>query len=208
MMLADGQFLRSMAFIGVPAKSIMTGVILFTLPLLLSKHGLANEDIGQITMVYSASVLWASTLVAKRADKQGGIKNILFLGALLSSAGLLAIAAGGRIDAPILSIITIIGGVGLVGVAHGFINAPVVTHVSDSPVSTKVGAASVAATYRLLERVGHVVGPGLMGQMLLMFGQDWSTIFWIAGGVAGLAFLFAATDRSPEKTVMNAEFTR
>ncbi len=208
MMLRDNQFLRSMAFIGVPAKSIMTGVILFTLPLLLSRHGLPNEDIGQITMVYAAAVLWASTIVARRADKNGGIKNILFLGALLSSAGLLAIAAGGRINSDIWSIVTIVAGVCLVGVAHGFINAPVVTHVSDAPVSSKVGAASVAATYRLLERVGHVVGPGLMGQMLLMFGQDWSTIYWVAGGVAGLAFLFAATDRSPAAAEVNAEMAR
>jgi predicted MFS family arabinose efflux permease len=208
MMLRDSQFLRSMAFIGVPAKSIMTGVILFTLPLLLSKHGLANEDIGQITMAYAASVLWASNVVARRADKNGGIKNILFLGALLSSAGLLAIAAGGRIDVPFWSIATIVAGVVLVGIAHGFINAPVVTHVSDSEVSSKVGAPAVAATYRLLERVGHVVGPGLMGQMLLVFGQDFSTLFWIAGGVAGLAFLFAATDRSPMSTEAHVEMSR
>ena len=131
MMLRDNQFLRSMAFIGVPAKSIMTGVILFTLPLLLSKQGLPSEDIGQITMGYAAAVLWASNVVAKHADRNGGIKNILFLGALLSSAGLFAIAAGGNIAIPFWSIATIVAGVCLVGVAHGFINAPVVIHVSD-----------------------------------------------------------------------------
>jgi Major Facilitator Superfamily len=196
-----------MALVGVPAKSIMTGVIFFTLPLLLSKHGYPNEDIGQITMCYAAAVLWASNIVSRHADRNGGIKHILVLGALLSGAGLLAVAAGGRLSDPEWSVATIVAGVVLVGVAHGFINAPVVIHVSDAAVSTKLGAGNVAATYRLLERAGHVFGPGLMGQALVVFGQDWSTVYWIAGAVAVLAILFAVSDRSKASPALGTEFS-
>jgi hypothetical protein len=159
-------------------------------------------------MGYAAAVLWASNVVARHADRNGGIKNILFLGALLSSAGLLAIGAGGHIEVPFWSVCTIAAGVCLVGIAHGFINAPVVIHVSDAEVSAKLGAPAVAATYRLVERIGHVVGPGIMGQMLLVFGQDWSTIYWIAGGVALLAFLFAATDHRTPSAELNLEMSK
>ena len=53
-MIRDSEFLRSILLIGVPAKAVLTGVVLFGLPLLLSEQGFAKEDIGQITMLYAA----------------------------------------------------------------------------------------------------------------------------------------------------------
>ena len=41
----------------------------------------------------------------------------------------------------------------------------------------------------------------------MVFGQDWSTVYWIAGGVAVLAFLFAATDRTPVSSAYNVEMS-
>ena len=50
----DIQFLKTMFLIGIPAKAILTGIIIFALPLLLSQRGYPQEDIGQIIMVYAA----------------------------------------------------------------------------------------------------------------------------------------------------------
>ena len=61
--LRNGDFLKTMFCIGVPAKAILTGTITFALPLLLGQHGYRSEDIGQIIMLYAMSVLlWSRQL--------------------------------------------------------------------------------------------------------------------------------------------------
>ena len=71
-----------------------------------------------------------------------------------------------------LSTAVVIAGVISVGIAHGFINAPVVTHVAHSELARQIGANSATTAYRFLERIGHVVGPVLVAQLFLIWGQS------------------------------------
>ena len=89
-----------------------------------------------------------------------------------------------------LATLLIVGGVILVGIAHGCINAPIVTHVAHCEAAGRYGMANAAATYRLMERVGHVLGPVIVGQIFLHFGTSWTTLGWIAGCVFLLGMLF------------------
>jgi MFS family permease len=189
-----------MFLIGIPAKAVLTGVVIFALPLLLAQKEYAQEDIGQIIMVYAAGVVLASTYVSRLVDRTGQTYAILFWGATISGVGLLLI---GLIDmsplgsGPASSTIvtaTLIIGVATVGVAHGFINAPVVTHVADSELAGKIGASSLTATYRFLERLGHIAGPIIVGQLFVLWGQDATILAWVGVAIllCGLLFLFPA----------------
>ena len=181
-----------MLCIGVPAKAILTGTITFALPLLLGQHGYRQEDIGQIIMLYAISVVAASGSSpawsiepATRRPSCSGAPSI-------SGGGLVLIGLWARqssatgCSAPSWSSL----GVVWVGLAHGFINAPVVTHVAHSELAKQIGANSVTTTYRFVERIGHVAGPVLIAQMFLIWGQSPQILIGIGIAVAILGFLF------------------
>ncbi len=202
--LRSFKFMKTMILIGVPAKAVLTGVVIFALPLLLSDRGYAQEDIGQIIMVYAAGVVIASTYISRVVDRIGNSHVVLFWGSVISGVGLVMIGLMGSdliartaIAATIETSILIIGVV-IVGVAHGFINAPVVTHIAESKLSQKIGESSATATYRFLERLGHIAGPIIIGQLFLFAGQNAFVLTWVGGAVAVLGFLFLIGSGEPQ----------
>lgn len=189
-------FLATMMLVGIPAKAVMTGVIIFALPLILTRMGYAQEDIGQIIMLYAAGVLMASSFISRRVDRTGNTDTILFWGTAISGAGLVLIGMidwgpiGDRAYGSTSATVMLIVGVIVVGIAHGFINAPVVTRVADSELAAKIGATPTAATYRFLERIGHVAGPMIVGQLLLLGNQSAVVVAWVGGAVLFLGFVY------------------
>ncbi len=194
--LRNWDFLRTMVLIGIPAKAVLTGVIIFALPLLLAKQGYREEDIGQVIMIYAAAVVLSSSYVSRLVDRIGRTHEILFWGATICGAGLALIAfldwqPPGSAPNSALPTTLLILGVAVVGIAHGFINAPVVTHVAESALAHKLGAGTLTATYRFLERVGHIAGPIVISQLFLLGGQEAKLMLWVAGAITlfGLIFL-------------------
>ncbi len=191
--LPSGEFMRTMLLIGIPTKAVMTGVVIFALPLILSRLNYAPESIGQVIMIYAIGVLLASAHSSRVVDRTGRVESALFWGGIASGVGLLLI---GLIEwQPIAasqygSTVVLMAGVVVLGVAHGFVCAPVVTRIGDCRVAQTIGANSVIATYRFLERLGHVVGPIIVGQLLLYTGFSASVIAWIGGAVVLLAILY------------------
>jgi len=194
--LRNWDFVRTMLLVGVPAKAVLTGVIVFAMPLIMAQADYAQEDIGQILMVYAAGVLIANSYASRLVDRTGDSEPVLLLGALLSGVGLLCISATGWHQVieifgnSIIPALILLLGVAVVGIAHGFINAPVVTHVARSRLAILLGESSVTATYRFLERVGHIAGPMLMGQLFLLAGTGPNVLGYIGFGVAVCGVLF------------------
>jgi ABC-type polysaccharide/polyol phosphate export permease len=102
----------------------------------------------------------------------------------------------------------VIVGVIFVGLAHGFINAPVVTHVAHSALAKKIGANSVTTTYRFVERIGHVAGPALVAQLFLIWGQSPQILTGIGIVTASLAFLFLVRSSPPRAEAIGPEVAR
>lgn len=206
LVLRNLEFLRTMFLIGIPTKAVMTGIIIFALPLLLTQKGFAQEDIGQIIMLYAVGVLVATSYISRLVDRIGKTSGVLFWGSVIAGLGLLLIGASDstRIsewpDGALLANMATIFGVILVGIAHGFVNAPVVTRVAQSKLAMKIGADSATATYRFLERIGHIAGPILVGQMFLFSGQSAEVVRWvgIAIVVLGIIFILGCTPAEDE----------
>lgn len=198
-----GQALRSRSLIatiglvGVPAKAVLTGVVVFALPLLMTEQGYRQEDIGQMLMIYAGAVIVASSTIARLVDRTGTTGLVLGVGGVLSGLGLLLIALvdsdalghGGY--SAVLQVLLLGLGILVVGGAHGLINAPIVTHVAELDLARRIGAGAATAAYRFLERIGHVAGPLLIGQLVLLAGHIGTTLRWVGLAVAllGLAFL-------------------
>jgi hypothetical protein len=107
-----------------------------------------------------------------------------------------------------LSTVVIIVGTVLVGLAHGLINAPVVTHVAHLELSNRVGANPVTTSYRFLERTGHVAGPLIVAQLFMLWGQDASIIAWLGIATVILGLLFVVGNARPKLDKMPAEAMR
>ena len=183
--LRNLHFLRTMFLVGLPSKAVLTGIVAFSLPLTLANLGYAPEDIGQLVMLYPGGVLLASGWVSRRVDAFGGGGRMLVIGMVLSGLGMMVVGAGGGAEEFAGATTALIAtGVLLLGLSHGFINAPVITHVAQGDLAQAIGGAQAAGLYRILERAGHVAGPALAGQMLLATGSGPAAI-----GVAGLAAL-------------------
>ena len=208
------EFLRAMLLIGIPAKAVLTGVIIFALPVLLAQMNYRQEDIGQIIMIYAAAVVIASGYVSRLVDRTRQTHSVLFLGALISGLGLFMIGMlqwspiGSEFSDSTAATFILVSGVAIVGIAHGFINAPVVTHVADLDLATKVGASSLTATYRFLERLGHIAGPIIVAQLFIFSGQNIELLIWIGMGVAVLGFLFILPAASNTGNAAKTEMIR
>ena len=199
--VADAGFLRTIGLIGIPAKAVLTGVLLFGMPLVLTGFGYHQEDIGQVTMLYAGAVIAASAWVSRRVDQRGRSEAYLLWGSALTAAGLLMIASMGwhavaeAAGTGIARTAVILLGVVLIGVAHGLINAPILTYVGELDVSARCGGTHVAATYRLMERVGHALGPMVVGQLLVAGGNSPAGFAWLAAGILVCGLLFSVPFR-------------
>ena len=128
----------------------------------MAKSGYPQEDIGQIIMLYAISVVASSKFVAVHVDRNGDAFSVLLTGALVSGLGLGADGIERHIRScrlprrtrkPYCSWSAFL----LIGAAHGFINAPVVTFVAESQLAQQIGTSTATATYRFLERMSAML---------------------------------------------------
>ena len=193
--LKDLDFIKTAILIGVPVKIIMAGIFKASLPLVLSRQNYRTDDVGQILMLYAAGVLLSSAIIPRIADKMGKTRAILFLGAVGSGLGLILIGLIGwdRIvmtGSVYLTTGILLTGMLILGVSHGFIQAPIMTHISNTRTATRLGKSSATSIYRLVERVGNIGGPLLVGALLVKSSYDAMTISWIGMGVVLCGVLF------------------
>ncbi|HUN45228.1 MAG TPA: MFS transporter [Stellaceae bacterium] len=194
--LRNGQFMQTMLLIGIPAKAALTGVITFALPLLLIRQHYKQEDIGQIIMLYAIGVVVASRYVARFVDRTGRTAHVLAFGAAVSGIGMIAVGmseANPLLDGILsgaLPTLVVTTSVIVIGIAHGCVNAPVVTHIADLELARKIGVNSTTAAYRFLERLGHIAGPIITGQLFLLLGTSPSVVTWFGAATSASAALF------------------
>lgn len=171
-------FMRTMVLVGIPTKMMLTGVVFFAVPILLSEKGVTKESIGQVLMAYAFAVLFVSGKVAPMIDRIGSTKWALCLGNLIASISLAMLGTVFLVQDSAYAVLIATGSMLVMGLAHGFVNAPVVTHVVNT--TSDNDANMVATTYRFLERLGHVLGAIVVGQLLMLVGN--SATFWVLSG--------------------------
>lgn len=189
--LAGWRFGSGLLLVGAPSKAVMTGVVVFALPLMLYDRGWSADDIGQVVMLYGAGVLAISGPVARAVDRSRGVARdgrlALMAGGALSAIALLLIGAP-QSDS-LIGALTIAGGALLLGLAHGCVNAPVVTFASSGV--DKAGPDGTGALYRVVERVGHVAGPGVAAAVILWAGSAGAGLMMLAAAIAACTGMFA-----------------
>ncbi|MBN2146326.1 MAG: MFS transporter [Anaerolineales bacterium] len=189
--LTDFEFLRTAVLIGVPVKVIVAGLFKASLPLVLTRLNYPTEDVGQILMLYFGGVLLSSAIITRLTDKMGNTRLILFMGGVGSGIGLALMGLIGLESlATSATTILLLAGMVILGLAHGFIQAPIVTHISRTSTAKNLGQSTASSIYRLYERIGNIGGPLLIGAILIQTNYDAFTITMIGATVAVFGLFF------------------
>ncbi len=197
-MLKDRGLISTALLIGIPTKAVISGLVFFGLPLTLSRLEFSADEIGQILMLYSVGVLLSNLSAGRVVTILGGTRRALLVGMGLAACSLLVLAAGSSGSTvagspPMLRALLWVCGAWGLGVGHGWIHAPALSHVAGSPSAHRLGVAEVSSVFRFLERVGSMAGPILAGLWVGLGGMLFGVSALL---VLMLAAIFAVLSRA------------
>ncbi|MES2562851.1 MAG: MFS transporter [Pseudomonadota bacterium] len=177
-LLAHRQFATITFLAAIPAKIILTGFLYYSVPLYLHALGTTQAGTGRTMMAYGLAIGFVSPAAAVLADRLGCHRWSVVGGGYLAAVG---VASLWFLD----STLGVAIAVTCIGIAHAIGVPPQLAMVSDAcgDVIRQVGTATSAGIFRLMERIGNILGPILFA--LLIARYDFKTAF---GGVALLMF--------------------
>jgi MFS family permease len=189
----DRSFLMVTLFSAIPSKIALTGFLYFSTPLFLSSLEASKSTAGRVMMLYGLFIICLSSVVAQYADRfKTRLPLILFGGA----AGSLAIA----IPATVPSLGGLMVSIALLGVAHAISVPSQLTFITETNqvLCARLGLGQVVGIFRLMERVGNIVGPMIFGVFISLLGIaqafGWLSIL-IGSATVILAIWFFANSR-------------
>ena len=176
------EFFKLITCIGIPSGILEEGVILFSFPLFLAHYKISSTQIGQWLVLFSIGFFVTNRWVAKRADKLGTEKYFLSFGLIGLAVTLLLLSLFGKSQG--LSSYDyetiLIGALFLLGIFRVFLLSPAVAQVSKSPIAISSGKNVALSVYRLFETSGRIIGPLLLGQLLLSLHYSYSVFLILA----------------------------
>ena len=175
-LFADRHFASVTMLIAVPTKVILAGVIFYLVPVYLFSLENSQSAIGRIMMVYGIAVVLLTPIFARYADKTGTHRELVAGGGLIT---MLACLLGLLVESTPM----ILFAIGCVGIAHAMSIAPQLALVQEVGEQRNLGKASTMSGFRLLERLGTVMDPLLVGLLLTHF--DYKTTMAIVGVLVG-----------------------
>ena len=166
----------------VPAKVALAGFLYYSVPLYLKGLGYNQSITGRVMMAYGLAIILIGPMVARLADRaQTRRRRFVMLGGY---AAALAMAMPLLVEDMTGAVIAVIG----LGVAHAIGVSPQMTLINDRCGETvrEVGQATAVGIFRLVERIGTITGPILLGAMIASSG-------FISAFVVLALFTFATT---------------
>lgn len=211
-------FMAVLGLVGITSKFALAGVAMFAMPLVLHQAGYQDDEVGQALMVFAVVTYLVTGVAPRLVGRLGSIDGVLTIGMVMLAVGvgllgllvtpeqgaappafvpewLLGAATElrafvGSSALPLATGLAIMVAVAALGVGQGLIAAPVVARVAESRVAATVGRERTLAVYRLAERAGHILGPTLVGPVLLAAHGDATPLAIFAVAFAGFAALY------------------
>ena len=81
----------------------------------------------------------------------------------------------------------------LLGIANGAISSPVVSHIMATRACRTLGKGPGVGAYRLFERLGHVAGPLIVGQLITWNNPEINPILLLGIIISVFGFIFLLT---------------
>jgi len=196
MMLANPRFLALLMFAAIPGKVVLTGFLFYAVPIYLAELNATEGEIGRVMILYSLIIILAGPWLSRLATSSRRSWALVIAGTMLSGFATCLLLLGQEIA-------VVVVGVLIVGIAHAMAISPLIGLVPE--VCRKevdlIGETAILGIFRMLERVGSVIGPILVATLVLRFGMV-EGLAWTGAAIMAMALLLLATViRAPEPGV-------
>ena len=163
LLLRHKQFAAITFLSAVPAKVGLAGFLYYSVPLYLKGLGHSQSITGRVMMAYGLAIILVSPIVARLADQFHGRWRFVMFGGY---AAALAMAVPLFVQDTIGVALAVFG----LGIAHAIGVSPQLTLIGDrcGEVVQEVGQATSVGIFRLVERIGNITGPILLGAMIAL----------------------------------------
>jgi predicted MFS family arabinose efflux permease len=161
MLLKDKQFAIIAFLSAVPAKVALAGFLYYSIPLYLKGLGHNQSVTGRVMMAYGLAIIRVAPVVAALADRLKGRWRFVMFGGYGAAIAVMMPLYIESTPGAALAVV-------FLGIAHAIGVSPQMTLISDrcEDVVREVGQATTVGIFRLVERIGTVTGPILLGVMI------------------------------------------
>ena len=178
--LKDREFVTLTFFQAIPAKIILIGVLFYYVPLYLRSIGVAQGTIGRVIMGYGMVLVFMGPVISKYRKKIEYRRYNIFIGGMLTGLSMIIFYFyTGFI--PLVIIVL------MIGLSHAFSVSSQTSLVTELAVVKKMGVGSGMGLFRFWERLGNIIGPLLMGFLIMTTGYEQSLV--IMGSISAICSL-------------------
>jgi predicted MFS family arabinose efflux permease len=165
LLLRNKKFVAITFLAAVPAKIALTGFLYYSVPLYLKLLGNNQSTTGRVMMAYGLAIIILSPFAAKLADRIGQLRWFVTVGGYAATLSMFIIYSFDNMAGLLCSIT-------LLGVAHAIGVSPQLALINDfcKDVVQEVGSGTATGIFRLIERLGNVLGPIIAGIFIAQFG--------------------------------------
>jgi MFS family permease len=165
LLLRNKKFLAVTFLAAVPAKIALTGFLYYSVPLYLKLQGNNQSTTGRLMMAYGFAIIILSPVAANLADKIGKLRWFVSVGGFAAALSMFIIYYFDNTWALLASI-------SLLGIAHAIGVSPQLALINDfcKEVVQEIGIGTTTGIFRLIERLGNVLGPITAGLLINRFG--------------------------------------
>jgi predicted MFS family arabinose efflux permease/HAMP domain-containing protein len=179
------RFMAISILAGIPAKLLLSGFLIYLVPMILAGFGGSKSEIGRYAMVYGVIALALTPFFARLADRYHAHTLMVGAGGLLTGIGLLPIL----LDASSANVLFGIAALGLGQSMSISAQLVLVTRVTREEAQI-AGTATVLGVFRLIERLGGAVGPAIAGALVSIYGTaNAMGVLGVFGVVSSILFM-------------------
>jgi MFS family permease len=163
LLLQNKQFAVITFLSAVPAKVALAGFLYYSVPLYLKGLGHNQSITGRVMMAYGLAIILIGPMVARLADRMQDRWRFVMIGGYLAAT---AMAIPLFVDDTVGASLAVVG----LGIAHAIGVSPQLALIGDycSDTIREVGQATTVGIFRLVERIGNITGPILLGGMIAL----------------------------------------
>ena len=170
----DRAFLMVTFFSAIPSKVALTGFLYFSAPLFLSSLEVSKSTTGRALMLYGLMIICLSPVVAQYAERLKSRLLLVLAGGVLGALAIAQLAWSPTLFGVMTSI-------ALLGLAHAISVPSQLTFITETnqTLCNELGLGQVVGIFRLMERVGNILGPLIAGLFITLFGLT-DAFIWLS----------------------------
>ncbi|MFQ9866125.1 MAG: MFS transporter [Bilophila wadsworthia] len=169
-----------------PCAFVTVCLFQFFLPVSLSQAGVSPAGIGRVFLLFCLVIIYLGPS-SRAVDKSPNKLVWLVGGGFLCIGGIIALLLLDGLAAAFAC-------VALLALCNAIVASAQGTYALEIPVSRQVGSGRTVGIYNITERLGQMLGPVALGQVIALWGVN-SGLLGMAAVLAVLNILFALTGR-------------